>query len=193
MIDEIDSLLTEEQPDRRGRLSMGSIILLIGVLMVVGTIGLALLRQNQSQPKSGDAPDFTVATFDGETFRLSDQRGKIVVINFWGSWCAPCRAEAPALQRVYERYRDKGVVILGITYLESSPQDSLDFIEEYGLTYPNAPDPRAEIAEKKYHIRGAPENFVIDQDGNIAYFHLGPVTEELLSDVLDGLLAEESV
>jgi cytochrome c biogenesis protein CcmG, thiol:disulfide interchange protein DsbE len=187
---ELDNLLQDQpQPARRG-LNLGSIVLLIGVIMALGTIGWAYIVRGNEQPTSGPAPDFTITTFEGEAFSLSDQRGKIVVINFWGSWCAPCRDEAPHLQAVYEKYQDEGVVLVGVTYLDTR-EDSLAFIEEFGLTYPNGPDSRVEISRNKYRIRGAPENFVVDRDGNITYFHLGPITESQLSAVLDDLLAED--
>ncbi|GAB4521294.1 MAG: hypothetical protein OHK0046_32490 [Anaerolineae bacterium] len=187
--DEIERLLAEEeQPQPRG-LSLGSIMLLAGVLVSVAVIGWAFFnQQSQTQPTRGRAPDFTLTTFEGETFTLSEQRGQVVVLNFWGSWCAPCRAEAPDLQRVYETYRDQGVVVLGVTYLDE-PEDSLAFIRELGLTYPNGTDPGLEIAEEKYHIDAAPETFVIDRDGNVAYFFYGPLTAESLSTVLDDVLA----
>jgi cytochrome c biogenesis protein CcmG, thiol:disulfide interchange protein DsbE len=189
---EINQLLQEEKPQKRAGLSLGSIVLLVGVIAMLATIGWAYVIRGQGQPTGGPAPDFTITTFDGETFTLSEQRGSIVVINFWGSWCAPCRDEAPHLQAVWEEYQDRGVVVVGVTYLDTV-EDSLGFIDDLGLTYLNGPDPRTEIASGKYRIQGAPENFIVDQEGNIAYFHLGPITRTQLRAVLDELLAEGEV
>lgn len=191
---DIENILNDNPaaPRRRG-ISLGSLVLLVGVLMAVGTIGWAYLEKTRAQPTHGNAPDFTLTTFDGLDFVLSEQRGNIVIVNFWGSWCAPCRDEAPDLERIHQRYHDQGVILLGITYAESSQQDLLDFIEEFGLTYLNAPDERTRVADR-YRIRGVPETFVIDRNGQIADggFFSGPVNEATLSALLDRLLAQET-
>jgi len=176
----------EPAAPRRG-LSLGSIVLLAGILMVVIVVGVALLRAKQGQPTSGQAPDFTVTTFDGETIRLSELRGRPVVVNFWASWCGPCRDEAPRFQSIWERYRDQGVMILGITYVDDE-NDSRAFMAEYGVTYPNAPDVGTVISEELYFIQGVPETFVIDQAGNVVDFFWFLEDEEQLTDTLDRLL-----
>jgi cytochrome c biogenesis protein CcmG/thiol:disulfide interchange protein DsbE len=170
---------------RRG-LRLGSVVLIVGIVLAVAVIGIALARRNQSQPTSGPAPDFTLTTFDGNQFRLFDQRDKVVILNFWASWCLPCRTEAPVLQAVWERYRDRGVVVVGIAYLDSD-SDSRAFIEEFGLTYPNGPDLRTELSQA-YRVQGVPETFIVDQRGNIAHFIYGAVSETQLNAILDGLL-----
>lgn len=177
----------EERPTRRRGSSLASMALLVGVAVVVIVVGIMLARQQQGQPTSGPAPDFTVTTFDGETIRLSDLRGRPVVVNFWASWCPPCRKEAPLFQSLWERYRDQGVVFLGIAYVDNE-QNSLAFIEEFGITYPNAPDVGTYISKELYLITGVPETFVIDQNGNIADFFLYLEDEAQLSTTLDRLL-----
>src|SRR5690606_29032991 len=99
-----------------------------------------LLTQERAIRAGAPVPSFSVSTFDGRMLSLESLRGQIVVVNFWGSWCLPCRDEAPELQAVHEQYAEQGVVMLGLTYAESSAQDSIDFINEFSLTYPNAPD-----------------------------------------------------
>jgi cytochrome c biogenesis protein CcmG/thiol:disulfide interchange protein DsbE len=163
-----------------------ALIVLAVIVVVIAIVGIALVRQNQGQPLSGAAPDFTVTTFDGEQFTLSEQRGKVVVLNFWASWCAPCREEAPALQRLSERYGDQ-VVFFGVAYAEA-PEASLAFMERYGIEYANASDPRDEISKKLYRITGVPETFVIDQQGNVARFFFSAVNEPLMAAALDELL-----
>ena len=169
------------------RFNLSSIVLLISVVVIVIIIGTALGRQLQTQPTSGPAPDFTMTTFDGEDVTLSDYRGQVVVVNFWASWCDPCRDEAPILQSLWERYRDRGVVLVGVAYLDLESA-ALDFIDEFGITYPNGPDVGSEIS-RDYNIEGVPETFIIDQTGDIAYFAIAPIREGQLDPTIDRLLA----
>jgi cytochrome c biogenesis protein CcmG/thiol:disulfide interchange protein DsbE len=177
----------EPTAPRRGGLSLASIVLLVGILAVVAVFGWALIRSNQTQPTAGPAPDFTMTTYDGQEYRLSDLRGKVVIVNFWASWCIPCHDEAPALQRVYERYKDRGVEMLGVAYTDTDT-NALAFIDKYDMTYPTGPDTGTRISDR-YNIIGVPETFVIDQQGNIAKFIMQPTTEAELSAIIDGLLA----
>lgn len=170
------------------RLSFGAILLLIGVIAVCAVVGFALIRQRETQPQSGAAPDFTVTTFEGETIRLSDLRGRVVVLNFWASWCPPCRVEAPILQSLHERFADRGVVILGLSYSDDD-DDALQFITDYGITYPNAPDRRLAVSEDLYHVQAMPETFIIDQQGNVARFIVSAVDEGDMTATLERLLA----
>lgn len=159
---------SDARPARRG-LGIGSIVLLIGVALTVLVIGIRLVQQQQGQPLQGPAPDFTVTTFDGQQFTLSEQRGKVVVINFWASWCGPCRTEAPAFESLWRQYKDKGVRFLGITFADD-PQDSQEFMAQYGMTYPSAADGHSDISKGLYRIQGVPETFVIDKQGNVERF-----------------------
>ena len=180
------------QPTGR-RLTLGSVVLIIGILSVIGVMGFQLVRQNRSQPESGSgAPDFTVTTFDGQTFTLSEHRGEIVVINFWASWCPPCRDEAPDLETVYQEYKDRGVTFIGITHVDEVT-DSLAFIEEFGMSYLNAPDQRSVVADK-YAIRGVPETFVIGRDGRIVEGGalLTEINATILRRVLNRALMDQS-
>jgi cytochrome c biogenesis protein CcmG/thiol:disulfide interchange protein DsbE len=179
------------QTRAKGGISLGNIVLLAGVMMVIIAVGVALVRNSETLGEGDNAPRFALTTFNGDDFRLADYRGQIVVLNFWASWCGPCHHEAPDLQRIHELYHDEGVVLIGITYTEASQQDSIDFIEQYQLTYANGPDIGAVIAED-YQITGVPETFVIDRDGTLAKYYPGTVNEATLSDLLDDMLAEAS-
>jgi cytochrome c biogenesis protein CcmG/thiol:disulfide interchange protein DsbE len=183
-------LENEEALPRKGGLSLSSMVLLTGIAMVVIVFGLQLARQQQTQPESGPAPDFTLTTFDGEEIRLSDLRGQIIFLNFWASWCGPCLDEAPDLQRVYERYQDRGVEFIGIAYTDTDWK-SLDFIEQFSLTYPNGPD-RGNIISDDYNIQGVPESFVINREGQVVHTIFLPTNEDQLSAILDELLASET-
>lgn len=174
---------------RRGRLGLGSIVLLVGIVAIGVVFALALARQQLTQPNSGAAPDFTLETFTGQTIQLSELRGKVVMINFWASWCGPCREEAPELQAAWEHYQDRGdVVFLGVAYADNGPR-SIAFLEEFGITYLNGPDLGTRISEA-YHIQGVPETFIIDRDGNIAHFVYAGVTKAKLLPLIDSALAK---
>lgn len=175
-------------PVRRRGLSPLSLILLAGLLVVVVVVGIALAQQNRGTPTAGPAPDFTVTTFDGQTMSLADLRGQVVVVNFWASWCGPCRDEAPLYESLWQRYRDQNVTFLGITYVDD-PANSQAFIDQYGITYPNAPDVGTVISKERYLITGVPETFVIDQDGNIVSHFWYLQNEAQLATPLDQLLA----
>jgi len=168
------------------RLSWTAIVTIVIAVLFIAMLGVSLSRVGKTQPTSGPAPQFTLRTFDGETFDLAERRGRVVVINFWASWCVPCRDEAPILQDVWERYRDRGVVLVGVAYLDIE-RDALAFIDEFGITYPNGLDMGKTISEQ-YRIQGVPETFIVDQAGNIVEMHVRPAMEGQLDAILDGLI-----
>ncbi len=176
---------TIETPERK-RLGVFSTLLLLIVIGLAAIVGIQLARQNMTQPTSGPAPNFELTTFAGDTFRLSDLRGQVVVLNFWASWCVPCRDEAPILENLWQRYRDRNVILVGVAYADTE-RDALEFIAEFDITYPNGPDLGTRISDS-YRITGVPETFVIDQNGEIQFFLPAPLTEGQLDDVIVPLL-----
>ena len=121
--------------------------------------------------------------------KLSDYRGKVVVLNFWASWCAPCRDEAPMLERWHKRILPRGGTVLGVDALDAE-DDALEFVRRFKLTYPNIRDAAGENL-KPFGIAAYPETFVIDREGRIAALVRGPVDEKFLSREVPPLLEEE--
>ena len=180
---DLPSYLDPVEQSGKRRISPMTVVIMVGAVLMLVVIGVSLMRVGQSQPTSGPAPDFSLQTFGGDTFRLAEQQGKIVIINFWASWCVPCRDEAPILQDVWERYRDRGVVLVGVAYLDVE-RDSLAFIDEFGITYPNGLDIGEKIA-KQYNIQGVPETFIVDQNGELVDLYVGPAKEGQIDAILE--------
>jgi len=137
------------------------------------------------------APNFTLETLAGETMTLSELRGQPVLINLWASWCGPCRAEMPAMQRIYEKYQDQGFVILAIN---ATNQDSANnvaaFVDELGLTFPILLDVDGAVSEL-YHLRSLPTSFFVNGQGIIEEIVFGgPMSEALLQTRVENILTE---
>lgn len=178
-----------------GRFNATTIAIWAVVLAVLALSAYGLLRNTVARPESGErAPDFTMQFFEGYDWQgqsaasLSDFRGQIVVVNFWASWCAPCRVEADLLEQTWRAYQDDGVIFLGIAYSDVEP-NSKAYLEEFDITYPNAPDLGTSISDD-YDITGVPETFFINKDGEVHYFHFGPIDAATLTSTLETMLAE---
>lgn len=163
--------------------------LLILALLALLSIPALLARFSAEQPETepGTAPPFEVTTFDGQLIRLSDLRGQVVLLNFWASWCRPCREEAPVLQAIAELYPGR-VIVVGIAYADVDAS-SRAFIEEFGLTYANAPDIDGQVSSQ-YRLFGVPQTFVIDQRGIQVDMLIGStqVNVENISEIINQLL-----
>lgn len=153
----------------------GLISLLAAVLTLL--VGLwAALRLGDVGPQVGrPAPAFELNTFDGSTVKLADLRGKVVVVNFWASWCVECALEADELEQLWRARRDLGLVILGVGYTDTEPA-ARDYLKRFDITYPNGPDRGARIS-RAYGLSGVPETVLIDREGNIAGLPIGAAAE----------------
>lgn len=163
-------------------------LIFLALLALLGLIGWRLTKVQRGPISEGMAPDFTLTTFDGQVIRLRDLRGKVVVINFWASWCLACREEAPYLEATWRAYKDRGVVFIGVDYVDTEPK-ALAYIKEFDLTYPNGPDVGTRISQA-YNIQGVPETFFVAKDGTLRGVHIGPLRPPQLEEKLEELLAE---
>lgn len=180
-------------PEVTGRRNIFVLVVVIAVVLVGGAVLFLGMRNAATDRPEGVAPDFEMFFFDGyewqdaPTAELSDFAGQPVVLNFWASWCVECKVEAELLENTWQKYRDDGVVFLGVAYIDVEPK-SLAYLDEYDITYPNAPDLRSSISSK-YDITGVPETFFIDRQGNVVHIQLGPVNEVTLTGLIDQMLA----
>ncbi len=126
------------------------------------------------------APDITLQNLDGESVSLSDYRGQPVVLNFWATWCGPCRAEMPHLQDVYEAHRDAGLVVLGVNVRETR-EEAVGFLRELGVDFPVLLDPDLAAVER-YSVTSLPITFFIDRDGTIRTLVVGGMTRRVLDE-----------
>jgi cytochrome c biogenesis protein CcmG/thiol:disulfide interchange protein DsbE len=176
---------------RIGRWGWGAALAL--ALIFLALLGWAFIERGRTAPTAGPAPDFTLSLYecyDGglgiREFRLREWRGRPVVINFWASWCKPCEEEAPLLEALWRKYRERGVIFVGVDYLDV-PSAALDYLRRFELTYPNGPDLGTRIS-RLYRITGVPETFVVDPEGRVVFYKAAPIRPGELEAVLDPLV-----
>jgi cytochrome c biogenesis protein CcmG/thiol:disulfide interchange protein DsbE len=167
---------------------------LVGVgiaVPIVMLLGYGLTRdprQIDSPLPGRPAPDFSLPTLQpGDSIKLSELRGNVVVVNFWASWCIPCRDEHPVLLAASQVYEPKGVRFVGIAY-NDKPGDSQRWLDELGSSYPSLVDNGARTAID-YGVSGVPETFILDKQGVVAFKKFGPITSGEITQKLDSLLA----
>jgi len=158
------------------------------ILALLGLLAWGLIETRAGPVQSGIAPDFTLTSFSGENLTLSDLHGQVVVINFWASWCPPCREEAAYLEQTWRKYKDQGVVFIGVDYLDTETE-ALAYIEEFDITYFNGPDLRTSISQA-YKIQGVPETFYVAKNGELRSLKIGPLVSPELDQKIEELLAE---
>jgi len=138
------------------------------------------------------APDFTLETLDGESVTLSDLRGRALLVNFWATWCPPCRAEMPAFQKAYRDYEEQGFMIVAVNAtLQDNPTDIIAFVEEYGLSFPIVLDNNGAV-NQLYQVRSLPTSFFINKEGIISEVVIGgPIAEALIRSRIEELINHE--
>ena len=171
---------------RRAVCRCGSLCLAFAVLLGFLSLIAWGLRRSMSGPITvGDTvPDIQMVTFDGQTIHSQDLGGKVIVVNFWASWCKPCEQEASELEEAYQQYKGRiRSFFLGLAYVDTEP-NSRAYLEKFGITYPNGPDLRTTVSQM-FRIRGVPETYIIGPDGRLKYVKIGPFesTDEILSAI----------
>lgn len=170
-------------------------VLVIAALVIVGFLGLLIWGMLNKEPITGlsgitmvnrPAPDFTLTTFEGTAISLEDLRGKPVVINFWASWCPPCRIEAPLIERTWREYKNRGLIFLGVN-IQDRKEDALNYIREFDITYPNGPDPTGEISID-YGVSGLPVTFFVSSKGEIVRRWVGAIEKSVLISSIEEIM-----
>jgi cytochrome c biogenesis protein CcmG, thiol:disulfide interchange protein DsbE len=154
-------------------------------LLIYGVAGTGESTTIDDAIKSGErpsAPSRPLPALDGGEGSVADWRGKPLIVNFWASWCEPCKAEAPLLERAHRRLRSRGGTVLGVTISDAS-EKSKEFMREHGLTFPSLRDVDRELAEE-YETISLPESFAVDRDGRIVAISRGQLNEDFLDDAL---------
>jgi peroxiredoxin len=139
--------------------------------------------------KKSAAKDFETKLLNGESFQLSGQKGKVVLLNIWATWCPPCEEETPDLVDLYEKYRDQDVEFLGISIDEQGKSVVQPFVEKYDVSYPMTIDDGS-IMDKYGPLMGVPTTYLIDKEGNLRYFATGAVTKAEIEPRLEKILKE---
>lgn len=175
----------------------------IPILFVIGILVWGVIQNDGQAGRPGvnsnlgtvpvtaqEGADFTVTTLDGETLSLSGLEGKVVMIDFWSSWCAPCQAEAPVLAESYQTWKDRGVEFVGIAIWDRE-SDVQQFVDANDIEYPNAIDANGSIAVE-FGVSGIPEKFFVMPDGEIVRKVVGPNTRRSLDEIL-GEMVDEAI
>lgn len=158
---------------------------LTGEWNVVSSRWTSLVRTSGSNLPQR-APDFTLGLYDSGTFQLGAQRGKVVVVNFWASWCVPCRDESPLLEAAYRHYHDRGIAFVGIN-IQDTTENARTFLNAFGLTYPNGLDQGMGIT-RAYQVVGLPTTLVVDAKGQIRQRWQGEIQDGQLDSSIEAAL-----
>jgi cytochrome c biogenesis protein CcmG/thiol:disulfide interchange protein DsbE len=171
-----------------------SAFIIAGLICIafVWLLGWSMLHKEPITGLSGitmvnrPAPDFTLTSFEGTKMSLAGLKGKPVVINFWASWCPPCRVEAPLLEHTWRAYKDRGVVFIGVD-IQDKLEDALAYIREFNVTYPNGPDPTGEISIN-YGVSGLPVTFFVSRKGEILRRWVGAIERSVLITAIEEII-----
>ncbi|UCH61708.1 MAG: TlpA family protein disulfide reductase [Fidelibacterota bacterium] len=166
-------------------------VITAAVILVSSALAFTIQQGQEPKEKLSLAPDFTLRSLDGERIKLSSLRGKLVLLNFWATWCGPCRREIPDLNRIYESYRDRGVVILGVSWDELQVEQIKKFVTNYKVTYPVLHGTQSELSQvgRAYAWQGyLPTTYLIDREGYVRDVYIGARSERFFLKGIEPLL-----
>ena len=146
-----------------------SLLRMVSLALLVA--GIMIITPLQAEEKKVLAPDFTLKSRSGENLKLSEFRGELVMINFWASWCGPCRQEMPELERLYQRYKSLGFTILGINQ-DDKPRNAEKMLKQIPVSFPILFDEKHEVSDQ-YHVAAMPTTILLNRDGTIRDIHQG--------------------
>ncbi|MDD5368101.1 MAG: TlpA disulfide reductase family protein [Anaerolineaceae bacterium] len=165
------------------------VIAFVLLLTFLTVLGLGLQRAQQGPITKGQlVPSIELTTFEGKLMQTKEMSGKVIVLNFWASWCKPCESEAADLEAAWKFYQPgEQVMFLGADYVDTEPEAKA-YLKKFNITYPNGPDLGTRISQM-FRIRGVPETYVIDRNGKLAYIQIGPFASlDEIKNVVDPLL-----
>jgi cytochrome c biogenesis protein CcmG/thiol:disulfide interchange protein DsbE len=179
------------RPRASTRPAWGRLLAWVGVITLMGIIAIGLFQRQQGPVAIGQpAPNFTLTSFQGETYTLESLRGKVVVMNFWASWCKPCEQEAADLETAWREYQPRGdVIFLGVDWTDTETA-AMQYLTKFDISYPNGADLGTRISQL-YRTTGVPETYIIDKNGTLAYIKLSPfLSLAEIKAAIDPLLEE---
>jgi cytochrome c biogenesis protein CcmG/thiol:disulfide interchange protein DsbE len=191
--------MAQSESKKGGMPLWAQILIWVGLLSLLALVGMGLVKARQPiMAIDSQVPNFALTTYDGYGYKdaaevsLSDLSGKVVVLNFWASWCKPCESEAADLEAAWRSYRDAGqVIFLGVDYVDTEPE-ARSYLAKFDISYPNGPDMGTRISQLFNRNLGVPETYVIDGQGVLKYIKIGPFQSvEEIQMVIDSVLAGE--
>lgn len=178
-----ETIESEVTTPQKSGFKLGRTLAWAALAAILTLVYIQLSKAQQVTIKIGEpAPDFVLTSFEGESYDTVALRGKVIVVNFWASWCIPCEVEAKELQEAWEYYEDRGdVLFLGVDWTDTT-NEAHAYLEKFGISYPNGPDLGTRISQA-YRTTGVPETYIIDRDGTLADVKIGPF--QSLDEILD--------
>ena len=172
---------------------VSTVVFAVLVMSFFALMAFGLANRSPATGRSGEtrvgkpAPQFSMPLLGGGEFRMEDRRGSPVIINFWASWCPPCRQESPGFERVWQRYQEQGIQLVGVD-IQDTEEDALAYVREFGLSFPNGRDVDGKITVE-YGVIGLPVTFFISADGVVEGRWVGALPEDRLEGWAEALIS----